>query len=527
MKNIKWTGGAISLALASTALVSCSVSDNKSGQTQSAPSNPSIPAQTWSKDAEQQLLDAIQQSPTNGLKPELFLKGDMPKDDAGRFKVLTEAAYKYASALANGYTDPTKLNEVYTIPRVKFDVRPGLTQAIQKGDVKGYLATLVPQTDEYRALGEALKQYLSLASAAGQVQSIADGAPIKPGSRDPRVAQVAAALSAGGYLGGAPAPAAAPVGAAPNGAAQPAANGAKPAAQSGAAKPAAAPAGKATTYTPAMAAAVKKLQTEFGFKADGIVGGETLDALNAGPGYRARQIAIAMERLRWLQRDPPKTRIDVNTAASVLDYWKDGQAADHRKAIVGEGSKPTPQLQAPIYRLVAKPTWTVPKGIGDKELAAKGDAYLKENGFALKDGMYVQASGPKNSLGLVKFDMQDDQQIYLHDTPAKDAFGLLDRHRSHGCVRVENAVQFAQMLAEQQGVTDQFQTAMQGEDQSFVKLKEPIPVRLLYHTAFWDGHSVQFRRDAYGWDDNLAAALSLAPGSPRKIPQPESSDVGP
>ena len=69
-----------------------------------------------------------------------------------------------------------------------------------------------------------------------------------------------------------------------------------------------------------------------------------------------------MERLRWLQRDPPKTRIDVNTAASFLDYWRDGQHVDHRKVINGEGDKPTPQLQAPIFRLVAKPTWTVPKG---------------------------------------------------------------------------------------------------------------------------------------------------------------------
>ena len=88
----------------------------------------------------------------------------------------------------------------------------------------------------------------------------------------------------------------------------------------------------------------------------------------------------------------------------------------------------------------------------------------------MKDGQYVQQSGPKNSLGLVKFDMEDDEAIYLHDTPAKALFGMPDRHRSHGCVRVENAVQFATMLAQQEGVLDQFQKAMQKDDEAFIKL---------------------------------------------------------
>jgi len=235
-----------------------------------------------------------------------------------------------------------------------------------------------------------------------------------------------------------------------------------------------------------------------------------------------------MERLRWLPRNPPATRIDVNTAASFLDYWRDGQHVDHRKVINGQADKPTPQLQAPIFQLVAKPEWTIPEGIAAKELATKSAGWLSANGYAQKDGKWVQASGPKNSLGLVKFDMRDDEAIYLHDTPAKAVFALPDRHRSHGCVRVENAVQFATALAQQEGVLDKFQQAMQQNDQSFVKLPKEIPVRLLYHTAFWDGSRIQFRPDVYGWDVNIAKALEFAPGAPEQIQQPESSDdIGP
>ena len=502
MRKSKWIGTALGLALCSAALSGCNYTNQSSDQSQGSNGSASTGDldAAWKSSTEQQVREAIANAPANGLKPELFLKG------GEKGAALTQAALKYASALANGYADPTKLHEVYTIPHQIVDVRAGLQQALQRGDVKGWLDSLPPQTDEYRALSQAHIHFLQLA-AKSQFQPVPDGKPIKPGSRDPRIAQVVAALQAIGYLN-APVP-----------------QQVEPTKRS---QPAGRAAAQTSAYSPQLVAAVKKVQAEWGFKPDGVIGGDTLDALNAGPAYRARQLAIAMERLRWLQRNPPKTRIDVNTAATLLDYWRDGQHVDRRKVVAGEADKPTPQLQGPITRLVAKPTWTVPKGIGETELAKKSQSWLQDNGFVMKDGQYVQQSGPKNSLGLVKFDMQDDEQIYLHDTPAKALFGLPDRHRSHGCVRVENAVQFATALADQEGVLDQFQQAMQQNDESFIKLPNPIPVRLLYETAFWDGSNVQFRPDVYGWDDNVAKALGLEPGPPRKIPQPESSDdVGP
>ena len=149
--------------------------------------------------------------------------------------------------------------------------------------------------------------------------------------------------------------------------------------------------------------------------------------------------------------------------------------------------------------------------------------------MVFKDGKLVQLPGPKNSLGLVKFDMEDPQQIYMHDTPFKELFALPERHRSHGCVRVQDALGFADLIAGEDGVDQQLQQALASGDESWVKLKTEIPVRMLYRTVFWDGSSIQFRPDVYGWDDNVAKALGLEPGPPRKIPQPESSDqdVGP
>lgn len=483
MTKSKSIGTAIGLALCTAAMSACSQGGTSSNQSTTNTAAPGEPQVQWNSKLEKQLRAVIAAAPANGLKPDLFLKG------GEKGPALTQAALRYAEALAHGYADPTKIFPIYTLPRPPGDVRQGFMQAMQKGDLTSWFATLPPQTDEYKALSQAHLHYLQLATKAQNFQPVPEGDPIKPGSHDSRVGALATALSQMGYFASQPQ--------------QPVAR-----------------------YSPQLVSAVKRLQADFGLKTDGVVGGNTLDAVNLGPAGLAREAAIAMERLRWLERDPPQTRIDVNTAATFLDYWRDGQHMDRREVVAGEPDKPTPQIQASMVNLVAYPTWTVPKSIAENEIASKGQGWLAANNFSMKDGMYVQASGPKNSLGIVKFDLNDKYAIYLHDTPAKALFSLPDRHRSHGCVRVQNAVAFANAIATEEGVSDQFQQAMAKQQEGFVKLPKPIPVRIFYQTAFWDGTRVQFRPDVYGWDDNVAAALGLVRGV-KWQPVQQSGDIGP
>jgi murein L,D-transpeptidase YcbB/YkuD len=264
-------------------------------------------------------------------------------------------------------------------------------------------------------------------------------------------------------------------------------------------------------YTPAMTAAVKRLQGGYGIEPDGIVGPDTLQVLNTSAQDKARQLAVNLERRRWLDRNAPATRIDVNTAGTFLDYWRGGQLGDHREVIVGQPDWETPELLAPIFQLVANPSWNVPESIEEKEIGPKGAAYMAKNHMVRKDGRIVQLPGPDNSLGQVKFDMRDKEAIYLHDTPAKSLFGEIERHLSHGCVRVRDAIGFARMLAGYDGVTDQFEKGLASGDETFVKLKSEIPVRLMYHTAFVDQNGkMRFRADPYGWDERVAVAMGMA-----------------
>jgi murein L,D-transpeptidase YcbB/YkuD len=413
---------------------------------------------------------------------------------------LTLAAIEYGQALATGAVDPRKIYEVYTVPMPKADVVGGLNRAVEQGGLRQWLASLAPQDAEYKALSDAYLAYRQKAGE-GQRAAIAPGEQIKPGKKDPRVPQIRDGLLASGYLQ------------------------APPAAPTGDAKAKAAPTG-GPVYTPDMVAAVKKVQADYGIEADGVIGNSTLEALNTGARDRARILAVNLERRRWLERNPPPTRIDVNTAAAELHYWKDGAEKDRRRVVVGQPDWETPELGSPIVRLVANPPWTVPDSIAEKEILPKGAAYMAKEHIVMKNGKLVQEPGPKSALGLVKFDMDNKEQIYLHDTPAKALFAASERHSSHGCSRVENAVEFARLLAQDDGQLDAFDKAMATNEETPVTLSKPIPVRLLYHSAYLEGGRVVFRTDPYGWDDKLAAALGL-PGQIRPRVKTHVEDVGP
>ncbi|CCW16769.1 hypothetical protein EBBID32_11070 [Sphingobium indicum BiD32] len=272
---------------------------------------------------------------------------------------------------------------------------------------------------------------------------------------------------------------------------------------------------------------MKAFQHDYDIRDDGVIGVDTLSILNVRPGDHARSIAVAMERLRWLTREPPATRIDVNTAAAELSYFRDGELVDQRNVVVGKPGKETPQISTSMFRLVANPTWTVPKSIQRGELAGKSAAYFRRNNMSWRNGWIVQGPGPRNSLGLVKFDLQNSLAIYLHDTPAKTLFDKHQRQLSHGCVRVSDALGFAQMLAEQQGIADQWSRARASGKIAYVRFPEAIPVRLLYRTVYVSqANQVTYRTDPYGWNVAVAEALGFGKDAGKQF-RSDVDDIGP
>ena len=234
---------------------------------------------------------------------------------------------------------------------------------------------------------------------------------------------------------------------------------------------------------------------------------------------RAALIRANMDRWRWLPRELGGINVLVNVPEFMVRLSINGQTANSYRAIVGRpGSSATPQLSEMVEGVIFNPTWTVPQsivvgeGLGRRVLG--NPAWARTMGYVASrsGGMttVVQQPGPRNALGLVKLDMPNPHAIFLHDTPSRGLFASANRALSHGCVRVERALDFAMtlsLLGSGPGVEEAMEISRSGT-YTRVPLTRQIPVYLVYFTLGLNdaGELTEFR-DIYGRDPPVLASL--------------------
>jgi len=264
-----------------------------------------------------------------------------------------------------------------------------------------------------------------------------------------------------------------------------------------------------------MQAAIEDFQRHHGLDADGRIGNKTLRALNEPASARAAEIALNMERWRWVPRDFGSRYIAVNAADATLVVVDDGKIVLSSKVIVGKPATRTAIFTATITDITVNPYWNIPAPIARNEIlpkARRNPAYMSNNHIVIdSSGMLRQLPGPDNSLGQLKMEMPNRFNAYLHDTPARALFAAKERHLSHGCIRVEKIqplASFALTGDAERGIED-LQSAISSNVNKRISLDSPLPVFVLYWTAFAneDG-TVEFRPDVYGRDQRLLAALA-------------------
>ncbi len=188
----------------------------------------------------------------------------------------------------------------------------------------------------------------------------------------------------------------------------------------------------------------------------------------------------------------------------------------HMLAAAGKPGDETPILTSTVTSVELNPPWKVPDSIADKELFPKekrSPGYFEREGLQVQppgQGVkLIQKPGPKNALGQVKFQFANDYGVYLHDTPARAAFSRPQRSVSHGCVRLEKAVDLAKrLLGREPGWSDQkVDAALAAADTQQVPLTHPVQVSLFYWTAVPSAGVIGFRDDVYGWDAELVRLL--------------------
>jgi murein L,D-transpeptidase YcbB/YkuD len=114
-----------------------------------------------------------------------------------------------------------------------------------------------------------------------------------------------------------------------------------------------------------------------------------------------------------------------------------------------------------------------------------------------------QEPGPGNALGQLALQMPNSDNICLHDTPERAPFLRPERALSHGCIRLEHPLDLAAALLrdDPDWSRDRLAAAIERGEQRDIVLPAPVPVHLVYWTAWIDAAgTLQFRDDIYDLD---------------------------
>lgn len=229
-----------------------------------------------------------------------------------------------------------------------------------------------------------------------------------------------------------------------------------------------------------------------------------------GNPVQQRELAVALERLRWLPRHMPGSYLWVNTEDAHLDFYRDGQKAFSTRVVVGEDDKQTPEFETHTPSVLFNPPWYVPRSIFVKEIMPKlayNPGYLAQHHMSWHAGTVRQDAGPYSALGRIKFEMEDPFDVYLHDTPSKGLFASADRRRSHGCVRVQNPFELASLLLSEPLSEIERKVGVGYSHRQ--GLAKPVPVFVVYQTVGIDRYGrVEFRPDYYGRDALIWSLLN-------------------
>lgn len=461
------------------------------------------------------IIQALQTADSEGLLPEDYdgprwdariaqLAQSRPRESAlVKFDLaLTISAMRYVSDLHDGRVNPRLFHYDLEVNHTNFSLADFLTQKlVNSQDVDSALASVEPPFPLYRRTREALKTYLALAQQDDGSELPVPAKPVKPGDSYAGVARLTKLLALVGDMSQEPPPA-------------------------------------DDLYRGALVSGVKHFQQRHGLDPTGRIDAATAQAMNVPLSQRAAQLALTMERLRWLPHDFERPPIIVNIPEFRL------RATDDQfhwmlsmNVVVGKAyGHETPVFASQITSVIFRPYWNVPESIVHAEMLPhirKDPNYLAENDYQVVDssGTVVsegpvsaqmqkqlrsgalrlrQKPGPKDALGRIKFNIPSSYDVYMHDTPARELFSRSRRDFSHGCIRVERPLELAEWVMREMPEWDaeRIEESMNGDRTFEVKLPHPIPVLILYGTAVvMEDGQVHFLPDIYKQDAELEQAL--------------------
>ncbi len=293
--------------------------------------------------------------------------------------------------------------------------------------------------------------------------------------------------------------------------------------------------------------ALKRFQEVNLIKPDGKIGSNTCRALNESTYDKMLRVMLTMDKIR-AKKKYPKKYLRINIPEYKLRYYENDTLRSEHNIVVGKPPNTTPELTSRLRKIVLYPYWNVPHSISTKEIlpATKRNVnYLKKNNYKVYRGKQlidpysvnwrnysirsfpfriVQDPGPRNALGIIKFDFHNEHSVYFHDSPAKSLFSLPVRAFSHGCMRTQNPVELGKIIMEKDSLSprrfnkvrpDTLDSLLFGLPDSIpyelkhreIKLIDPVPIFVEYETGARVGNKMRLHIDIYGRDEEYIKLL--------------------
>ncbi len=225
---------------------------------------------------------------------------------------------------------------------------------------------------------------------------------------------------------------------------------------------------------------------------------------------RLARLRLNMDRWRWMPRNLGERYLLVNVPSYEVTLWQDGQRIDRWRTVVGTTRTRTNIFSTTVSGVILNPWWEIPTSIVNESVGAmvrNNPRGAAARGYVLENGRYRQRPGPGNALGRMKLIMPNDYAIFLHDTQARDNFALNARAFSHGCVRVNQALDFVSAILRPRGGWELpvVEAAIATGRTQTVNLSAPIPVYISYFTvapftAADGSNPLRHYADIYGYD---------------------------
>lgn len=266
-------------------------------------------------------------------------------------------------------------------------------------------------------------------------------------------------------------------------------------------------------FTDTLEMAIKKFQHSLGYKQTGALSAGLIKDMNVPAAKRVQQILLNMDRMRWMPQQPKGHLIIVNIPEFMLHVYDGNQSVFDMVVVVGKVGNNTMMFNGDLSYLVFSPYWNVPQSIIKNEILpaiARNPNYLDKKNMERNGNSIRQRPSPGNALGKVKFIFPNSFNMYFHDTPSKGFFNEDKRAFSHGCIRLSEPQKMAEWLLrnDKDWTKEKIVAAMNRSTEQTVKLKETVPVFIIYYTAWVDKEgNLHFRDDVYKHDAELAAKM--------------------